>query len=235
VKPEADRLRPSGSVTTPREWPWLHGGVTVLAVGRLGKGITTAFADQSLIARTLLLGAARHSIRIIQQDVAFALDGIDPVWPDAALERISDLVTQRGGDVYIVLSNLGAAGAVGHYSYGVRLETVANRILEIAGQRSHLDHRPLVDLMCRHLHLAPMRLGPYAAWPNNRPIAVHAQFWMVDDRVFYIGSENLYPLIWRSSAISWRIPLRREIFVRTCGTTRGSSHSARRFRVLRPS
>ena len=38
-----------------------------------------------------------------------------------------------------------------------------------------------------------MRLGPYAVWPNNRLIAVHAKFWMVDDRVFYIGSENFYP------------------------------------------
>ncbi|MGZ6317345.1 MAG: hypothetical protein ACXWNQ_08805 [Anaerolineales bacterium] len=134
--------------------------------------------DIALIARTLLFGVARHSIRIIQQDVAFAVDGIDPVWPDAALERISDLITQRGGDVYIVLSNLGAAGAVGHYSYGVRLETVANYILEIAAQRSHLSHRPLVDLMCQHLHLAPMRFGPYEVWPNNHPIAVHAKFWV---------------------------------------------------------
>ena len=169
------------------------GGVSVLAVGRLGKGIATTFSDQSLIARTLLLGAARHSIRMVQQDVAFAVNGIDPIWPDAALERISDLITQRRGDAYIVLSNLGAAGAVGHYSYGVRLETVANRILEVAAQRSHLAHRHLVDLMCRHLHLAPLRFGLDQTWPGNRPIAVHAKFWMVDDRVFYIGSENLYP------------------------------------------
>ena len=168
-------------------------GASVLAIGRLGKGITTTFADQSLIARTLLLGAARHSIRMIQQDVAFALNGIDPIWPDAVLERISDLITERDGDAYIVLSNVGAAGAVGRYSYGVRLETVADRIIEVAAQRSHMGHRQLVELMCRHLHLAPLRFGPDQTWPGKRAIAVHAKFWMVDDRVFYIGSENLYP------------------------------------------
>jgi len=50
---------------------------------------------------------------MIHQDVAFAVKGVDLVWPDAALERIADLITRRGGDVYIVLSNIGAAGAVG--------------------------------------------------------------------------------------------------------------------------
>jgi len=170
-----------------------HRGVPVLAIGRLGKGLTDRFADQSLIARTLLLGAARHSIRMIQQDVAFAVKGMDPVWPDAALERVADLITQRGGDVYIVLSNIGAAGAVGGYSHGVRLESVARRIMEVATQRSRLSHRALVEAMCEHLHLAPLRFGPDETWPENRPIAVHSKFWMIDDRAFYVGSDNLYP------------------------------------------
>jgi phosphatidylserine/phosphatidylglycerophosphate/cardiolipin synthase-like enzyme len=130
---------------------------------------------------------------MIQQDVAFALNGVDPIWPDAALERIADLITQRGGDAYIVLSNFGARGAIGRYSYSVPLEAVATRIMDVAAQRSQMAHRPLVDLMCRHLHLAPLRFGPDEAWPGNRAIAVHAKFWMVDDRAFYIGSENLYP------------------------------------------
>jgi hypothetical protein len=78
-------------------------------------------------------------------------------------------------------------------SYGVRLETVADRIIEIAAQRSHIAHWPLVELMCRHLHLAPLRFGTDETWPSKRAIAVHTKFWMVDDRVFYIGSENLYP------------------------------------------
>jgi hypothetical protein len=47
--------------------------------------------------------------------------------------------------------------------------------------------------MCQHLHLAPLRFGPDETWPENRAIAVHAKFWMIDDRAFYVGSDNLYP------------------------------------------
>jgi phosphatidylserine/phosphatidylglycerophosphate/cardiolipin synthase-like enzyme len=169
------------------------GSIPVLSIGRLGKGMIPEFTDQSLVARTLLLGSARHAVRMIQQDVAFAVSGIDPIWPDAVLERLSDLITSGGGDVYIVLSNLGAAGAIGHYSYGVALETVASRLMQVAQRRSHHSHRVLVKELCQHFHLAPLRFGPDATWPGNKPIAVHTKFWMVDDRLFYIGSENLYP------------------------------------------
>jgi phosphatidylserine/phosphatidylglycerophosphate/cardiolipin synthase-like enzyme len=171
-----------------------RGRIRVLAVGRLGKGIESGFADQSLVARALLLGAATRSIRMIQQDVAFSLNGIDAVWPDAVLERFSDLITERGGDVYVVLSNLRAAGPVGNYSNGISLETVAKRMLEVAQQRSRLSRRSLVDLICKHFHVAPLRFGPDDSWLKKRPIGLHAKFWMVDERAFYIGSENLYPV-----------------------------------------
>jgi hypothetical protein len=44
------------------------------------------------------------------------------------------------------------------------------------------------------VHLAPLRFGPDATWPGGRAIANHAKLWMADDRVFYIGSDNLYPV-----------------------------------------
>jgi hypothetical protein len=49
-------------------------------------------------------------------------------------------------------------------------------------------------MLCRHVHLAPFRFGPDATWPRGIPIANHAKFWMVDDRAFYIGSDNVYPV-----------------------------------------
>jgi phosphatidylserine/phosphatidylglycerophosphate/cardiolipin synthase-like enzyme len=39
-----------------------------------------------------------------------------------------------------------------------------------------------------------MRFGADASWQGDKPIGVHAKLWMVDDRIFYIGSENLYPV-----------------------------------------
>lgn len=171
------------------------GNVRVLAVGRLAKGVTRDFADQSLIARDLMLGAATRSIMMVQQDVAFALahGAVDRSWPDAALDAIADLIAKKNGDVWIVLSNLGAAGPIGDYSNGVPLDAVAQKIKDVVAQRSGLKDPELSNLLCQRLHLAPLRFGPDAAWPDKRPIGTHAKFWMVDNRAFYIGSENLYP------------------------------------------
>jgi phosphatidylserine/phosphatidylglycerophosphate/cardiolipin synthase-like enzyme len=170
------------------------GGVPILAVGRLARGIAPVFADQSLIARDLMLGAATRTIRMVQQDVAFAIiGGIDRSWPESALDEFADLMVKKNGEVYLVLSNLGATGPVGTYSNGVSLETVAQKIKDVAAQRSGLKDPELSTLLCQRFHLAPLRFGPDAAWPDGKPIGTHAKFWMVDDRVFYIGSENLYP------------------------------------------
>jgi phosphatidylserine/phosphatidylglycerophosphate/cardiolipin synthase-like enzyme len=171
------------------------GGVPILAVGRLAAGVVSGFADQSLVARDLMLGAARRSIRMLQQDVAFAVLGNDRIWPEAAIRRMVDLLVERGGDVYLILSNLGAAGPVGSYSNGVPIEAVGQKIRDVARTRTGMAEPALSSLLCRHLHLAPLRFGPDASWPNGRPIGTHAKFWMVDDRAFYIGSENLYPTI----------------------------------------
>ena len=170
------------------------GGVPILAVGRLASGIVSGFADQSLIARDLMFGAARRTIRMVQQDVGFALLGgtVDRTWPESALGKIADLLG-RDGDVYMILSNLGAAGPIGTYSNGIPLDAVADKIKDVVKQRTGLAEPSLSQLLCQHLHLAPLRFGPDDKWPDGQAIGTHAKFWMVDDRVFYIGSENLYP------------------------------------------
>ena len=171
------------------------GDIPILTVGRLGAGIRPDFADQDLIARDLMLGAATRTIRMVQQDIAFSLVlGSDKSWPDSALERMADLMAVRHGDVYLVLSNQGAQGRIGTYSNDVPLQAVADRLLALVEARNRLAKSDASALLCRHLHLAPLRFGPDATWPDNQPIGVHAKFWMVDDRVFYIGSDNLYPV-----------------------------------------
>ena len=53
---------------------------------------------------------------------------------------------------------------------------------------------PVNALLCERVHLAPFRFGPDDRWPDRQPIATHAKFWIVDSRVFYIGSDNMYPV-----------------------------------------
>jgi phosphatidylserine/phosphatidylglycerophosphate/cardiolipin synthase-like enzyme len=183
-----------------------RGGLPVLAVGRLAAGITKDFANQSELARDLMLGAARHEIRIVQQDLGFALGRADTLFPDSSIDRLIDFLRQGRGDIYIVLSNLGAKGKSGMtYSNDVSLATLARHLRQEVQRRienrdplSRWEIRrgpdPVNALLCEHVHLAPLRFGPDASWPGGVPIANHAKFWMIDRRAFYIGSDNMYPV-----------------------------------------
>ena len=181
------------SVAPPRAAP--AGGVPILAVGRLASGITRDFANQSDLARDLLLGAARHSIRIAHQDFAFTLGRVDPLYPESTLERLADFLLSDKGDLHIVLSDPRSVGNTGSaYGNGVSLETLARKIRQVARGRSALPDPALDSLLCRRLHLAQFRFGPDDTWRSEKPIGNHSKFWMVDDRAFYIGSDNFYPV-----------------------------------------
>jgi phosphatidylserine/phosphatidylglycerophosphate/cardiolipin synthase-like enzyme len=172
------------------------GGISILASARLGSGITSHFANQDDLARDLIFGAARHSILVAQQDVAFQLPGeLKPLYPELTLGAWADFILAGRGDVYVVLSNDGAVGrSKSTYSNGVSIAAVADKMLAVAASHSSLPKSALVDLLCQHFHLAPFRFGPDASWPGNAPIGNHGKFWMVDDRYFYLGSDNLYPV-----------------------------------------
>jgi phosphatidylserine/phosphatidylglycerophosphate/cardiolipin synthase-like enzyme len=171
-------------------------GIPVLAIGRLGSGMTSHFANQDDLARDLFFGAAQHSILVAQQDVAFSLPG-QPVtlYPQETLAIWANFILSGRGDVYVVLSSDGAVGrSKSTYSNGIKIDEVANKLLDVAKAHSSLPQSALVELLCRHFHLAPFRFGPDASWPHKVPIGNHGKFWMVDNRYFYIGSDNLYPV-----------------------------------------
>ena len=182
------------------------GGIPMLAVGRLGAGITKDFANQSDLARDLMFGAARRTIRMSQQDIGFMLGRSDALFPESTLDRLIDFMEQRDGHVYIVLSARGASGNSGlSYANDVTFTAFARHLRDLVQKR--IDARdpkaryevrrgpdPINALLCSHVHLAPFRFGPDATWPHGVAIANHAKLWMVDDRVFYIGSDNVYPV-----------------------------------------
>lgn len=197
---EASERRVERDCPWPRILPRLErlarpGDTTILSVGRLGAGITKSFANQSDLARDLLLGAARRSIVIVQQDFGFTFAQARPLWPESTMERIADFLLRQTGDVHVVLSNLDATGKTGAtYSTRVPVEVTARRFREVVRRRSQMPDAELDAMLCRRLHIAPFRFGPDATWPGNIPIGNHGKFWMVDDQVFYIGSDNFYPV-----------------------------------------
>jgi phosphatidylserine/phosphatidylglycerophosphate/cardiolipin synthase-like enzyme len=199
----------TGSCPSPAALPNRRpgrGGLRILGVGRMGAGITKDFANQSELARDLTLASARHEIRIVQQDLGFGLGRADTLFPDSTIDRLVDFLRQGRGDIYIVLSNLGAKGKSGStYSNDVTLMTLARHLKQEVQRRferrdplSRYEIRrgpdPANALLCEHVHLAPFRFGPDDSWPGGIPFATHAKFWMVDGHVFYIGSDNMYPV-----------------------------------------
>lgn len=179
----------------PRPSP-ARGNIRVLSVARLGAGITDDFANHNDLARDLLLSAAQRSIFIAQQDIGFTLGRTDPLWPESTLERLADFLLQDKGDVFMVLSNANARAPTGEsYSNGVALESVARKIRDVAVARGQgRDEASVSELLCRRLHIAPLRFGPDASWPENLAFANHSKFFMVDERAFYVGSDNFYPV-----------------------------------------
>lgn len=181
------------------------GAVEIMGIGRLGAGITDDFANQSELARDLMFGAARKSIRVSQQDLGFRLGRSDTLFPENALDEMIDLM-ERGGDVFVVLSNLGSIGNGGSpYHNDVPLQALAKRLkdnvqkrIDTADPRSRYAIRtgpdPVNALLCNRFHLAPFRFGPDDSWPGGKTISNHAKLWMVDERIFYIGSDNMYPV-----------------------------------------
>src|SRR5262249_56326840 len=91
------------------------------------------------------------------------------------------------------------------YSNDVSLQTLAHHLRDEVERRferrdPHWRYAirtgpdPVNALLCERLHLAPLRFGPDRRWPDGKPFATHAKFWMVDSRIFYIGSDNMYPV-----------------------------------------
>jgi len=87
VRRESDRRRPKG-------------GVSVMAVGRLAAGIHAGLRQpQATLHAILMLGAAKHDIKIAQQDLGFNFGPRRHAFPESNLERLVTFLMRGEGDV----------------------------------------------------------------------------------------------------------------------------------------
>jgi phosphatidylserine/phosphatidylglycerophosphate/cardiolipin synthase-like enzyme len=91
-------------------------------------------------------------------------------------------------DVHVVLSEPGAKTAAGGpYSFGTTLADIVAEMRRVIGDRA----------LTGRMRLAPLRFSPSGDHWSHRGVDLkiinHAKFWMVDNRAFYVGSDNLYP------------------------------------------
>lgn len=176
------------SVPLPSGTP---GPIQVLSVGRLGSGV---LAD----ARLAAIGAAvagcafrqaRSTIHLSQMDFGFHWDGVN-YWSDELVSALADVLTasDRSVKVCVVLSEPGAKTAAGGpYSFGTTIADIEAKMTAAIGDRT----------VTGSMQVAPLRFSATGdRWQRDGQelkIINHAKLWMVDDRAFHIGSDNVYP------------------------------------------
>ncbi len=170
-------------------------GVKVVTLGRLG-AVGANVADDGL---RLALDSAKSSLRISQQDFGpvtrFGLSyGRWLPWVFEALAR----AVGRGVNVDIVVSSLDAnipgKGIAGTYSNGWTHADVADQVEKAALAHPEYFARGtnIHAQICSRLKVAPIRSSADQKNPTGEPIGNHAKLFVVDDRAFYVGSQNFY-------------------------------------------
>ena len=174
------------------------GGTPIIAAGRLG-GMGANSSDQALVA---LFASARRSIRMSQQDIGpLKRAGLSFAgWPEEQMVAMIAAMA-RGVEVSIVLSNpksvpgdVGAIQAIyNSYDNGWSLEEVGKKFIGVAeANRGVLGGKNPTALVCEKLKLMNLRMGAGETWPDGNTFANHAKSIIVDDRAFYLGSQNTY-------------------------------------------
>ena len=60
--------------------------------------------------------------------------------------------------------------------------------------RSSLTKKQINTLLCKNLHIGYTAFNNFnAVWPDKSKVYQHYKFIMVDERFFYVGSQNFYP------------------------------------------
>ena len=201
----------------PRTSPVLSqvrpGDMRILAVGRLGidlaaPGVVAAQAPQTvglplpewicptfdgdatyeaanpgLVAARALVASADEKVFISQQDLLSQCPRYDPTM----LRIITDQLA-RGVEVTIVVT--GAFGT--SYANMESLNDLSGQLYDVLRQRIP-DPTEAQEVLCANLQLASLRIGDEPTWPDGAGFANHAKFIHVDDQVFSVGSNNMYP------------------------------------------
>lgn len=186
----------------PRTYVPHPGKTSVLSLARTGP-MDWGKGNQSDYSFRDAMTLARKSIKISQQDLLLVLV------PDAALLRELASAILRGVAVSVVLTSPGAqSGAGTGYTTGASLEATVNAVVlaTLAEARARgISPEEAIRRLRANFRLAPLRFSGDPEWPAQRThehcgqprvarkIANHSKVWIVDDRLFYVGSQNLYP------------------------------------------
>lgn len=165
------------------------GNITMLGAGRYWSSDSRA-ADKAI---SYCFESANDTVYISQMDLRIDFI-IHREWQEG-VEALVEAIT-RGVVVKIVISDdFGKASETNpavsskgtSYSYSTQDKTF-NALVNLL--KKQINDGKIIK---GRLEVAVLRFGPSPLWPNQWGFANHAKFFMIDEQLFYIGSENLYP------------------------------------------
>ena len=175
--------------------PAYTGEARFITAGRLGDLGENA-ADEAILAA---IGSAQHTLRFSLQDIGpirIAGDLSLSDWPDDVMRELA-YVMANDVDVYMALSTPSSTPGGGSNSYGNGWTAAeVAQAMEVWFDENEWvlpEGETARDLLCEHFYVAPLRYNAdESVWASGANIGNHSKFFMVDDEVFYIGSQNLY-------------------------------------------
>ncbi|MBS1912752.1 MAG: hypothetical protein JST22_12260 [Bacteroidetes bacterium] len=127
------------------------------------------------------------------------------------MNSLADFLQANRNSEKFVLEILMSPPDKGAYSNGeseVAILDILAYLLSLRDTFRNLTRQQLVDLMNRLVKLCWPAITSNAGVParywsgSGKPMYTHAKFWMLDEKLFYVGSENMYPNLASSGAIN---------------------------------
>jgi len=181
-----------------------EGHVPMITMGRYGDMIRNARpSDEAFVA---MFDSAKKIIHMALQDLGpITLPQVPGpvtvpgcVWPKAYLEAFGRAIWEREVDIEIAVSNPGSIPAgmsptQACYGNGWTCEDVAAEVIKtIKDQYDDVDDDSLRKCVRENLRVCYIRESMGNKWSDGKTMGMHAKHFIIDDRAYYIGSQNLY-------------------------------------------
>lgn len=191
------------------------GGIPVTSVGRVGDIEPTVYSNVSDVALLKMISLSQNTIRMSVHTLLFTVTMISPNvpfstyiprytaggWYEPLIKALGEALT-RNVNIYIVLSNVDALAGGLEYAdaqyYGNKIEEINQKmqttLVNIFGKTVNQANQ----IITQYFHVAHIRYSTderypgVERYPGSNQIPNHAKTIIVDDTVFYIGSQNSY-------------------------------------------
>lgn len=176
--------------------------IPMITMGRFGALLYRERpSDDAIVA---MIAASKTIIHMTLQDLGpICIPNLDRVtvpgcvWPNAYLKEIGSAIYERGVDIEIALSTPGSipngmSATEALYGNGWTCADVASEIVKAIQENYDVDDKELRKMVDENLRICYVKSGGTNQWANNLTKGNHAKHFIIDDKCYYIGSQNLY-------------------------------------------